>query len=662
MGIDFAIQVQNRVEEEVVLERATHPMATTAANVGPPLVVAVVGAVLAFLALRVSRVPMIRDFGVMLAVGIVVLLIVGIVIPLTVLGAREWHSRTKERGPSITERIVVKLGSLSTRWVPVIAALAVVLVVLGVTLESRTKIESDPVRWIDQDSEVVRDVKVLEDQTGFATTLGILIEANNVLAPEVSEVLTGFVFDAEATPSVTVSSSLVGTMAKVIDVPGTTRLAPTSDDISAALEVAPPDIAKSLVREDGLAAQVNLRLGPASLDERAVIVKELEADLESRLAAVELAPDTVLTTGLAAGEPPIRAVPAGLAIVGVGLLENLKANRAALTYLALAAVALWLVIRFRSVTRAALTLVPVVLAVGASSALVSGLGITLSPLTTVSGPLVIASCVEFAVLITSRYLEEREHGLDARAATDTASARTGRAFFTSALTTIGGFATLIISPLPLLRDFGVIVTLNVSLALLAALVAMPPLLVYADQHGWIGVQKDTDPEESVRLAAPARGAQLGVAALGVVVLGAAVVALLANAQVDEATAEVSNYQPVALPTTTTTTTIPATTTAPTEGDGGGEGSGIDPGDYGTDRPDGVVAGTLYDLLLAQGVPANQAVCTAEVLLSRTTEAELLAAGIATFSDEAIAPVIVAGLDCGISQEDIDATIAAARGG
>ena len=95
-------------------------------------------------------------------------------------------------------------------------------------------------------------------------------------------------------------------------------------------------------------------------------------------------------------------------------------------------------------------------------------------------------------------MEERRQGLSAREATDVASARTGLAFFTSALTTIGGFAVLIFSALPLLRDFGLIVTLNVAVALLSALVVLPPLLVWADDRGWMGIPKaasaDVDPE------------------------------------------------------------------------------------------------------------------------------------------------------------------------
>ncbi len=116
------------------------------------------------------------------------------------------------------------------------------------------------------------------------------------------------------------------------------------------------------------------------------------------------------SSGSSDGQEAVKATPAGLATVGIGLLENLKANRANLTYLALVAAALFLVLRFRSLSRAVLALVPVLMAVGASSLFVGLLGFELSPLTTVSGPLVIATCAEFSVLIMGRYLEERQNG------------------------------------------------------------------------------------------------------------------------------------------------------------------------------------------------------------------------------------------------------------
>jgi uncharacterized membrane protein YdfJ with MMPL/SSD domain len=63
-----------------------------------------------------------------------------------------------------------------------------------------------------------------------------------------------------------------------------------------------------------------------------------------------------------------------------------------------------------------------------------------------------------------------------------AAERTGRAFFTSALTTLGGFAVLMFSSLPLLSDFGMVVTINIGVALLSALVVVPPLVQEADRR------------------------------------------------------------------------------------------------------------------------------------------------------------------------------------
>jgi uncharacterized protein len=104
--------------------------------------------------------------------------------------------------------------------------------------------------------------------------------------------------------------------------------------------------------------------------------RELEADLQARIEALSLEADSILLEDLPEGQDPVRATPAGLATVGIGLLENLSANRAALTYLALALAGLFLLLRFRSLTRALLALVPVFLAVGVSSLIVGLLGIS----------------------------------------------------------------------------------------------------------------------------------------------------------------------------------------------------------------------------------------------------------------------------------------------
>jgi uncharacterized protein len=106
-------------------------------------------------------------------------------------------------------------------------------------------------------------------------------------------------------------------------------------------------------------------------------------------------------------------------------------------------------------------------------------------MTAVGGPLVVAACTEFTSLILLRFVEERNRGLDPKEAVDVAAARTGRAFIVSGLTAISGVAVLSFSSLPLLQDFGIIVAMNVAIALLSALVVLPPMLVWADQRNWV---------------------------------------------------------------------------------------------------------------------------------------------------------------------------------
>src|SRR4029078_7764617 len=127
-------------------------------------------------------------------------------------------------------------------------------------------------------------------------------------------------------------------------------------------------------------------------------------------------------------------------MLGGGLCENTTANGAQLTIVALLLVGAFVVLRYRDLARGLLTMIPVLIAAGTSAVLVRVLNITLSPLSTVGGPLVVATCAEFSVLLIARYAEERDRGLDPEQSTHMAAQHTGRAFFTSALTTLGGFA------------------------------------------------------------------------------------------------------------------------------------------------------------------------------------------------------------------------------
>ena len=83
-------------------------------------------------------------------------------------------------------------------------------------------------------------------------------------------------------------------MAKIIGIEGATGIPPTSADVAAAAAVMPEDIRKVLLADDGTATQVNLRLAPASLEERAELVERLDAQVRERVEQYAHINDAVL--------------------------------------------------------------------------------------------------------------------------------------------------------------------------------------------------------------------------------------------------------------------------------------------------------------------------------------------------------------------------------
>lgn len=474
VGIDYAIQMHARVEEEVVIDRAAHPIQETARNLCPALLVVTFDALFAFAALRFAKVPMIRDFALLLCIGVAVICLGSIIIPLATLGIREFKSPTKGRDfrEGALGRLTVWLGSLSPKTAVPLMAASLVVFVGGALVEEKLELQTDPIQWVNQDSQNRKDIQTLEDEVDSSSELGIYVTGDSqeqLFSDENVAYLHEFTNDtlAEYPDLLNRASSILTPISFLTEIEGTSDVVPTGEQIAKAYEAAPAAVQTFTVADtdDDHALNVLFTTRPSSLDERAEMVNEIR--------------DTA--------DPPgdVEATPSGLAVVGVGLLENLEANRVLLTYLSILFVFLFLMVRLRSIVRSLLSLVPVLIAVGAASLVAFALDLKLSPMTAVGGPLVVAVCTEFTSLILLRFLEERERGLSPQAAADVTASRTGRAFIVSAMTAVVGVAVIATSSLPLLRDFGIIVAMNVVVALLSALVILPPVMVWAEERGWV---------------------------------------------------------------------------------------------------------------------------------------------------------------------------------
>jgi len=463
LGVDFAIQVHSRIEEETfAADSAETGIDETFVRLGPALVIAIVAACIGFAVLHLSDVPMIRDFGSMLAVGAIIVFFVAVALMAGVLYLRErarLGAQSQPRARLEVERLVSGLTSRTMGRIIPIAAIALCVAAGGLWLSRKIPTESDPERFVPADSSVLADLHHVRDSAGSTSELNVLVETEadrSILDEDVLDWLYTFEQrQLEQHDAVRRSNSLASFTAQVTGEP------PSAASATNVLETAPKPLVDSVITADRTTASITFAIGgEMSLAEQ----------------------DALNASILADAQPPlgVTIAPAGISVVGSASVEALSSNRDLMSFVAIATIFVALLAVFRNPVKAVTPLLPVVLALGASSMIFFVAGVSYSPLTSISGPLIIAMATEFNILLMTRYYEERERGLAPQAAMSTASLRIGRAIAASGMTVMGGFAVLALSNFPLLDNFGRVTATNIAVSLASTLVLLPPLLVWAD--------------------------------------------------------------------------------------------------------------------------------------------------------------------------------------
>jgi predicted RND superfamily exporter protein len=184
--------------------------------------------------------------------------------------------------------------------------------------------------------------------------------------------------------------------------------------------------------------------------------------------------------------PPagVQAQLAGLPVLAAEANDKVAApwRRALGLVLGLIAVALVLLLAFRGTRRALVPLVPIALATGWSALVLFLLRIPLNPMSVTLGALVIAISTEFSVLLSERFRSERRAGHAPSAALSRTYRSTGAAVLASGTTAIAGFAVLVVSDIRMLRDFGFVTVVDLTVALAGVMLVLPAVLLLAERR------------------------------------------------------------------------------------------------------------------------------------------------------------------------------------
>jgi hopanoid biosynthesis associated RND transporter like protein HpnN len=176
----------------------------------------------------------------------------------------------------------------------------------------------------------------------------------------------------------------------------------------------------------------------------------------------------------------VRTVDASATGKVFGTVEGLKAmksglERAGLYAFLVIALVLWL--DFRSVKRTLVAILPLVLGVVCSVGLLALIGLPLNPANMIAFPLILGVGVDNGVHVLHDFWIRRRKNTTEPGGGVTISHAIGRGVLVKALTTMIGFAALMISSQRGLQGLGLILTLGVACSMVASLLVLPALLV-----------------------------------------------------------------------------------------------------------------------------------------------------------------------------------------
>ncbi len=463
LGIDFSIQFHNRYQEEVTKSRTIgEAIIASISRMFPVVGIALLATIIGFITLYISQVPMIRDFGMVLAIGIVISYMVALFLLHSIVYLADRRTplekirKAAKEASGRIERVLLRLGKLAINHTLWIFIIAVIFAVGGGIVDHWLPTNTDYEELMPQDTPELIQLREAREITGSGGTIHFMVEAEDVTSPAMLNWLQQYQDEAVSShPEITSVNSLATLVSEAAG-----GAIPSQTQIDAILENTPPLYVAQVLSADHRTASISFNIKYIPLEETHDLLQLLQEEARTP-AGVNVSPVGSLALGASTMD----------AIVGARLTMNL---------ICLGAVFIILLLVYRRLGSTVFTIIPVGAVIAWSSLDMYLIGIPLNPLTAILGVLIIGICTEFMVLLMGRYDEEKRSGLSPRDAMATAISKIGRAIVTTALTTLGGFGVLIASNFVMIRDFGIATVVGVFLCLIITITVMPGLIVWYD--------------------------------------------------------------------------------------------------------------------------------------------------------------------------------------
>lgn len=456
LGIDYSIQLQNRYEEEKSVR-------FTLIGIGKSVAIAVIATVLGFISLYASPVPMIKDFGKMLTIGVIISFIGSILLLMPILHIRDTFGDELKKAPKYDngretrlDKILKSITRFVLKYSIFIIIISIAIGGFGFSVDNKIGVETDIETFMPQDMAALSDIHQIRDIVGSTNQMAIYMEGANILSEENINWINNITADiknhfGDKVVDVKSISTLVGKMNEE-DL--------TFDEYIHIVEDIPKGQRRMFLSDSGDKSVILMNISHMSTEE----LKEFVLDLK----------DIV-------NDAPMGVEVTGKSVLDVEMVKGLTDGRVKMTVIGLVLVFMSLLLVYRNIIKAFIPIFPIILIIGMSAGIMYFLGIKYTPITATLGALVLGMGTEMTIMLLERYIEERVEGKEKIDAMLITVSKIGKATIASGLTTIGGFSVLMASKFVILKDFGLMTVINISLALISTFIILPTIIILLDR-------------------------------------------------------------------------------------------------------------------------------------------------------------------------------------
>ncbi|MGB3908733.1 MAG: RND family transporter [Methanomethylovorans sp.] len=481
LGADYAIQFQNRIEEELTKgESAEEAIINTIKHTGPAVAVAVVATSLGFIALFISPVPMIQDFGKMSLVGVILCYLVSMFVLVALLYRLDRRSLEKEAEKKLKKELdengtiadpttvhisplgkfLAKISLLTTKHYMVVIVLASGFAIAGLYADEHVGVQTDTKDFVPPDMKALQDLNKLNRIMGGSDQLNIIIRADDIMDPDLLQWMVDFsVLEEERHNQITGSGS-IGSL--IYSAYGSI---PSDKDTVISITDSMSSVITDQYIEGGNLGVLNLKLETGLQTQQVSnVIKTVESDLQWY-----------------APPPGVTVTVTGNKVAETSIIGALTSGRTDMGYLGMTIIFAGMLLIYKDWIKSLATILPIVMVTGWLGGVMYLSGMEYNPLTATLGALAIGIGAEFTILMLERYFEERDKGLEPLDAMETAALKIGPAILASGFTVIFGFSALVASSFPMLRGFGIVTVIAVAFSLFSTIVVLPPIMVNLDR-------------------------------------------------------------------------------------------------------------------------------------------------------------------------------------